>query len=419
VKMSLMERVTLTTKELKRVQVVQGMQERRIKGAEAAQLLGLSLRQVWRLAKTYREKGAIGMIHGNRGRTSPRRISNTVRTRLLELARTVYQDYNDQHLTEKLAEDHGIELSRPTVRRIRRAAGLGSPRKRRAPRHRKRRERFPQAGMLLQMDGSNHRWLEGRGPRLTLIAAIDDATSRVVGALFREEEDTAGYMMVLEAISRSHGLPMAIYADRHTIFQSPKEPTIEEQLAGIFPRSQLGRMLHELDIQYIPAYSPQAKGRVERLFGTLQDRLVKTLREANASSLEEANQALKAFLPRFNRRFSRKAQQPGSAYRPWPPTLHRRDTFCFKYSRTVSNDNTISFGGCNLPIPPGPKRRSYARAQVQVRHHPNGQLSIFHQGQRLATFEPSDAAPLRVGRFEPAASRRGTSHMETVQSLRR
>ncbi len=403
-----MERVTLTTKELKRVQVLQGVQERRIKGVEAAQLLELSLRQVWRLAKTYREKGAVGVVHGNRGRTSPRRVSDTVRTRLLELARTVYQDYNDQHLTEKLAEDHGIDLSRSTVRRIRRAAGLGSPRKRRAPRHRKRRERYPQAGMLLQMDGSNHQWLEGRGPRLTLIAAIDDATSRVVGALFRQEEDTAGYMMVLEAISRTHGLPMAIYADRHTIFQSPKIPTLEEQLAGVSPRSQLGRMLDELDIQYIPAHSPQAKGRVERLFQTLQDRLVKKLRETDAHTLEEANRALHDFLIHFNARFTQKAPQPGSAYRPWPRSLRRQDLFCFKYSRTVGNDNTISFGGCNLPIPPGPKRRSYARAQVQVRHHLNGQLSIHYQGERLTTFKPSDAAPLRVGQFMPATSQRRT-----------
>jgi len=396
-----MERVTLTIKEWKRAQVLHDMQERRITGRQAAQVLGLSLRQVWRLAKSYREKGEQGLAHGSRGRPSPRRVSESMRKKVLQLATTTLMDYNDHHLTEKLAEDHAINLSRSTVRRIRRSEGLPSPRKRRAPRYRMRRERYPQAGMLLQMDGSHHQWLEERGPRLSLLAAIDDATSEVVGAIFRKEEDAAGYMLLLESISRSHGLPMAIYADRHTIFQSPKEPTIEEQLAGTLPRSQFGRLLDELDIQLVPAHSPQAKGRVERLFGTLQDRLVKALREANASSLEEANHALKSFLPHFNRRFRREPAQPGSAYRRWPACLHRSDFFCFKHARTVSSDNTISFAGHILPIPQGPRRRTYARARVEVRHHLDGQLSVHYQGERLATFKQSDIAALRAGRLEP------------------
>jgi len=267
------------------------------------------------------------------------------------LARGEYSDYNDTHFTEKLAEAHGIKLSRSTVRRLRRAIGQGSPRKRRAPRHRKRRERYPQAGMLLQIDGSPHDWLEGRGPHLALIAAIDDATGQVPHALFREEEDAAGYFELILEISRSHGLPQAVYSDRHTIFQSPKKATLQQKLAGELPRSQFGRLMDELAVELIQALSPQAKGRVERLFQTLQDRLVKELREANASTREEANQVLSTYLPKFNVHFGVEPAQDASAYRAWPADLRPEEVFCFKHQRTVNNDNTISFDGHRLQIP--------------------------------------------------------------------
>jgi transposase InsO family protein len=221
---------------------------------------------------------------------------------VLTLTSTRYPDFNDHHLTDILAEEHGIHLSRSSVRRLRREAGLASPRKRRAPRHRSWRQRLPQTGMLLQVDGSWHPWLEDRGPWLCLIAAVDDATGHVPWAVFRPQEDAAGYFMLLEHLSHTHGLPLAVYADRHTIFQSPKKASVAEELAGKLPRSQLGRLLDELAIQLIPAHSPQAKGRIERLFGTLQDRLVKALRQAGASTLEEANQVLQHFLPAYNTR---------------------------------------------------------------------------------------------------------------------
>ena len=229
-------KVTLNMKEQKRLRVLNEVEAGRLTGKQAAELLGLSVRQVRRLIASYREKGAAGLAHGNRGRISKRRIPEAVRERILELARTTYLDYNDRHFTEELAERHGIVVSRSTVRRLRRGAGLGSPRKRRTPRHRGRRPRYPRSGMLTQVDGSPHDWLEGRGKRLTLIASIDDATNEVPAAVFREQEDSAGYFMVMRDISKTHGLPMAVYADRHTIFQSPKKATIEQQLAGEEPR---------------------------------------------------------------------------------------------------------------------------------------------------------------------------------------
>jgi transposase len=396
------KRVTLTIKELKRLKVMQEMEAGRMTASEAAGSLELSVRQVRRLMAAYRERGAEGLAHGNRGKASTRRTPEAIRKRVVVLASKEYKDYNDQHFTEELEERHGVRLSRSTVRRIRRAAGQGSPRKRRAPKHRQRRERRPVKGMLLQTDGSDHDWLEGRGPGLTLIAYIDDATGEVPGAVFRDEEDAAGYMLALRAISQTHGLPLEVYADRHSIFQSPKEPTLEEQLAGKQPRSQFGRALDELHIRIIPAYSPQAKGRVERLFETLQDRLVKELRRANACTCEQANQVLVDYLPSFNRRFKKEAAQSGSAYRPWPADLRPDDVFCFKFTRVVALDNTISFSGHKLQIPPGPNRRSFARARVELRQHLDAHLSVHYQGHTIATFEAADAGPLRVGKFTPA-----------------
>jgi transposase len=395
------KRVTLTVEEQKRLKVITEIEAGRMTGREAAEMVGLSLRQVRRLIAAYRKEGAAGLAHGNRGRPSPRRTPEEVRRYILKLARGTYHDYNDTHFAEKLGEQHDLYVSRSTVRRLRRSIGQGSPRKRRAPRHRSRRERYMQPGMLLQIDGSHHKWLEKRGPKIVLIAAIDDATNEVPYALFRDQEDAAGYFELMQTISQSHGLPLAVYADQHTIFQSPSKPTVEQQLSGGLPRTQFGRLMDELAIEPIPALSPQAKGRVERLFGTLQDRLVKELREAQACTIEQANETLLGYLPRLNERFSVPPAQPGSAYRSWPDDLRPQDVFCFKHQRTVSNDNTISFDGKRLQIPPGPQRTSYARARVDVHQLLDGRLLICYKGETLVTYEPAVPGPVRVGKFTP------------------
>jgi transposase len=396
------KRVTFSMNEIKRLYVMQQIGEHQLTGPQAAELLGLSLRQIRRLFAKYREEGAPGLVHGNRGRTPNNRIEEAVQAKIWELAQEAYQDYNDSHFTEELAEEYGLEVSRSSVRRIRRQNGQPSPRKRRSLRHRSRRVRKAQAGMLLQTDGSRHDWLEGRGPWLSLIAYIDDATNQVAGATFRDEEDAAGYFLGLQEICLTQGIPAAIYADQHTIFQSPTQATLEQELAGETPRSQLGRLLDELGIELIAARSPQAKGRVERLWQTLQDRLVKALRKAGASNREEANRALADFLPKFNQRFQVAPAQPATAYVPWPKDYRPEDYFCFKHTRTVTNDNTIPFDGHRLQIPPGPQRRSYARAKVDVWQHLDARLEVRYQGQSLATFEPATDAPVRVHKFQPA-----------------
>ena len=252
--------VILTMKEQHKLKMVIDYEAGKVHAQRAAELLGISKRQFRRLVAAYRQKGIAALAHGNRGREPANRISEQVRQEILRLAKETYQDYNDCHFTEELAEQpEPIVVSRSTLRRIRRAAGQGSPRKRRAPEYRSHRERYPQAGMLLQTDGSRHDWLEGRGPWLTLVGMIDDADNEVPGAVFREEEDAAGYFLVLQQVCLSKGLPQAVYADQHTIFQSPSQPTVEQELSGELPRTQFGRLVDELGIQLIAARSPQAK----------------------------------------------------------------------------------------------------------------------------------------------------------------
>src|SRR3990172_4956428 len=226
------QEVPWTVREQKRLFGVTEVLACRWRASQAAAKLALSLRQMRRLLAAYRRDGPAGLIHGNRGRPSPRRLPSDLCQRVVELARTHYPDYNDHHIADVLDEEDNLHLSRSSLRRLRHQAGLASPRKKRPPRHRSWRERRPQAGMLLQLDGSKHDWLEGRGPELCLIAAVDDATGQIPWALFRPEEDAAGYFLLLQRLSRSHGLPLAIYADRHTIFQNPKKASIREQLAG-------------------------------------------------------------------------------------------------------------------------------------------------------------------------------------------
>lgn len=391
----------MNKKEIKRMYVIQQVEDKRLSGAEAAKHLGLTLRQVRRLVVRYREKGAPGLVHGNRGRGAHNRIEEQVQAEIQRLAEEEYRDYNDSHFTEELAEAHGIVVSRSTVRRVRRAMGQKSPHKHRRAQHRKRRERKEKEGMLLQADGSRHDWLEGRGPWLTLVGYIDDASGEVSGAVFREAEDAAGYFAGLKEICQQKGIPGGIYADRHTIFQSPGKATLEQELAGEQPKSQYGRLLDELGIELIAAQSPQAKGRIERLWGTLQDRLVKELRKAGANKLEEANEVLQRYLPKYNRRFRVEPAQPGTAYLPWPKEYKTDDFFCFKHMRTVTNDNTLPFDGQRLQLPPGPGNQSYAHKRVEVRQHLDGRLEVRYHAQRLAIFTPQPDEPLRVNKFSP------------------
>jgi transposase len=393
--------ITMTSREQRRAWVLTRVLKAELTMTEAAETLRLSERQLWRLRAVFERDGPAGLVHGNRGRPSGRRLDAALRERIVELRRTTYGDVNDTHLAELLAEREDIEVSRPSLQRILRAAGLASPRRRRPPRHRSRRERMAAEGLLLQLDGSRHDWLEGRGPWLTLVGAIDDATGMVPAATFRDQEDTAAYLEILQLTITAHGLPGALYHDRHSAFAptspGPAEPGAPDEL------SQVGRALVELGIGSIVARSPQAKGRIERLWGTFQDRLVVELRLAGVVDRAGANELLASFLPRFNARFAVPAADPLPAWRPVPGDVRLDRVLVFKYRCKVARDHTIRLDGRILQLPPGRGGRSYAGRLVEVHLRLDGSIVAFDGPRELAVRSaPADPAQLRAqGRLRP------------------
>lgn len=385
------ERLIVTTKDQQRIETLSHWLSGALTVAEAAALLGRSERTAWRLRAAFRAGGVDRLVHGNRGRASPRRLPAATRARIIELARTRYRGVNDSHLAELLAADEGIVIGRSSLRRLLRAAGLASPRKRRPPRYRSRRERMAQAGLLVQLDGSPHPWLEDRGPRLTLVGGIDDATGIVVAATFREHEDGAGYLQLLAEMCRTHGIPAAVYRDRSGIF-APTRPGGPLGDAG----AQVGRAFAELGITSIAARSPQAKGRIERLWGTFQDRLVSELRLAGAADRASANRVLAEFLPRFNGRFAVAPAVASPAWRPVPADLGLERVCAFRYRRVVGNDNTVRVEGAVLQLPPARGGRGLAGRRVEVQLRLDGQLLVQVDGRTLlAVSAPPDPARLR------------------------
>jgi len=416
----------MSLRQWKRLDAVERIGRGTLTVREAAAVLGLCERQVRRLRRAVRERGACGVVHGNTGRASPRRIAERVREHLVELRRKKYAGFNDQHFTEKLCEIEGLRISRASVQRLLRAAGIGPPRRRRAPKHRRRRERKPQAGLMMLWDGSRHEWLEDRGPMLCLMGAIDDATGELLpGAHFVEQECAAGYLRVLQAIAQEKGLPFSAYMDRHgSLKRNDEHWTLEEELRGVQDPTQVGRALQALEIEVIYALSPQAKGRVERLWGTLQDRLVSELRLAGATTRERANAVLQAFRPEHNRRF---AIAPADGTPAWRPVRRGTDLarICsFHYEATVLPDNTVRLAGRVIDIPPGPRKRSYAGARIEVRQLLDGSWRVYLGADLIATHAATTTAELRTvprrRRRPPSAAwnGRGDAHRPTPSGAR-
>jgi transposase len=372
----------LSQKELQRVSVISSYAKGDMACARAAELLSLSIRQVKRLKKRLREQGEAALAHANRGRPSSRRLPARVRQAVVRLARSTYAGFNDHHLCEKLCEVEGFSLSRETLRRLLREAGLGSPRKRRAPAHRQRRLRSAREGELVQLDGSPHDWLEGRGPRLTALGLQDDATGKILAAQFFPSEAAAGYLALLRQLLRARGVPLAFYGDHSGIFvRNDDFWSVEEQLAGKRQPTQFGRALEQLGITFIAARSPQAKGRVERLWGVLQDRLCSELRLAQARDLDSANTVLRAFIADYNRRFARRPREMQTAWRPAPENLDR--ICCFVHERVVSKDNIVQWEGQRFQIPQQSQRFSFAGAKVHLYQALDGSLSLYYRDIRL------------------------------------
>ncbi len=397
-----MRTITLNPKQQRAVEILTRLEAGALDIGTAAELLGVSSRQVRRKRLRFRDEGFEAVVHGNRGRSPVNRTDPAIVDRILALAGPggKYHDLNVCHLEELLAgPQEDIIIGRSTLDRLLRQAGLRKGTGASAPVHRRRRARRPAEGMLLQIDASPFDWLEGRGPRASLIGAIDDATGKIVFLIFRPTEDQIGYLLLLRTVALDYGLPMSIYHDRHTILRSPKRPTLEEELAGHSPMSQIQRVMAQLGIESIPAYSPQAKGRIERLWGTLQDRLTKELRLAGITTLEAANAFLADFTPRYNARFAKAPQDPNSAWVMLPPDLDLNYYFAIRESRKVRSDHCISFSGHLLQLLPGPRDPSLVDESVSVHVVPEGDIYLYH-GKRPIPYRhvPIHAAGTSAGK---------------------
>jgi transposase len=379
------EIITLTTAEMKKVLVIEKVIACQITVEEAAALLDLSTRQVLRIKKTYVEKGVQGIAHKNRGRKPVHSIPDSVKERVAELYRTKYHGSNNSHFAELLQEHESLTLSVSTIRRILLAKGIKQSKQRRRSRTHQPRTRKPQAGMLWQIDASPYAWLEDRGPELMLHGAIDDATGTVVGAVFRETETREGYFCVMQQAIQQYGIPLGLYSDRHTIFRSPNEKlTLEQELAGEKkPLSHFGKAMAELEITHIKAMTPQAKGRIERLWGTFQDRLVIELRLLGVGTLEEANQVLPKLIEKHNRKFAVKPKEAESAYRKLPKETNLDHVFTIREHRQIGPGQTLSYGGHLYTFVEKPTLRFEPKTLVEVRKTVQGDLFVWHQGQAL------------------------------------
>ena len=365
----------MNQREQARLQVLNSLLAEHMTIEQASTLMGVSIRHTWRILAAYRKDGAAALAHGHRGRRAPNTISEATKAAVLHLARTRYAGTNHTHMSELLREHEGIDIARGSRRRLLVSAGENSPRGRRPPKHRVRRQRMPREGMLIQIDDSHHRWLGGDGPQFTLLLAVDDATGVVVNALFSELENTRSYFLLMHGLIRRCGIPIALYADRHAVFKHTPSP----ETAGA--PTQFSRAIDELGIQLIFARSPQAKGRVERTAGTFQDRLVTELRLVGATTIDDANVVLNEFLQRFNSRFKVPARELEVAYRAVDGGMCLERILCFKYRRRVARDNTVRYRWHTLQLLPGTDRPSYAGAVVDVIEGLDGCLAVQHEGR--------------------------------------
>jgi transposase len=405
----------LSHKEANRLHVMKLVNAGTMTAAAAAQVLGLTKRQVFRLKTGIRRDGPSALAHGNRGRKPGNATTDEHRRLVVEKATDDYKGGSYEHMAELLGLRDGLKVGPKTVGRILKQAGVAHEHSHRAPKRFRRRERAAAEGVLVQTDASFHDWLEGRAPWLSLHGIVDDATSQILALHFREHEDGIGYFTVLRQVITAHGVPLAIYSDRHTIFLSPKDGklSIEEQLARKTVKlTQFGRALDQLEIRHIKARTPQAKGRIERLWGTLQERMVLEMRLADIGSLAEANAFLPGFIERYNARFAVPPRQatPGYRAKPHPATLP--GIIGFQHERKASKDSTISFEGTTYSLE---AKKLRAGASVLVLVDLDGTLRARYDGLRydLVAWEKPlapEAAPLLPEKPAPAPRKPPSNH---------
>jgi Winged helix-turn helix len=392
--------------------VLSRWERRELSMLEAGELLGMSERQFRRYRDRFEEEGEAGLLDRRLGKPSPKRIGAAEIGRMLQLYRTVYRGWNVRHFHEHGSRDHKFAWGYTWTKTQLHAAGLVERAKRRGA-HRRKRERKPCEGMMLHQDGSRHSWLAGQPP-LDLIVTMDDATSMIYSAFLVEEEGTASTFAALLDVFTAQGLPCSLYTDRgsHYFYTDKAGEAVDKDCL-----TQVGRALDRLGIEHIPAYSPEARGRSERMFATLQDRLVKEFEHAAIHDAETANRWLReVYLPAHNARFAKSAALAEKAFVAADPAL-LRETLCVEEERVVARDNTVAYQGLKLQVPESRMRAHYVKARVKVREYPNGSLAVFHGPRCIGRYEASgrqiiDPTPASLAPCSPP-SRRG---LETVVS---
>ena len=370
--------VSMSEREFSRLDVLSDMDSGRIRVGEACDLLGLKRRQVFRLLRGLRDRGAVALVSTRRGQPSNNRLPARVRDLAVAIIKERYCDFGPTLAGEKLAQFHDCRVSCETLRKWMIEEGLWLDRRRRLPPVHQPRNRRSRIGELIQIDGSDHDWFEGRAPRCSLIAYIDDATSRLMHAAFVPSESTFDYLRETKSYVVRYGRPIAFYSDKFSVLRVNRKDA-----AGGDGMTQFGRALHALNIDIICANSSQAKGRVERAFGTLQDRLVKELRLAGIASIAAANAFLPAFMADYNARFGKEPAQAADGHRPLACDCVLDDVFAWKEERTVTKNLTLQYDKVLFLLEPNETTRPLARKRVTIIDYPDGRLAIRHDGVDL------------------------------------
>ena len=369
-------RITMSQKESNRLYVIHQVINKAITQKEAGLLLGITERQVRRIARNVKREGATGICHRSRGKRPPNWIADKIKVKVTVLCRNRYKEFGPTLVSEKLLAVHGSKVSNETLRKWFQQEHIPYKGRKKRP-HRQWRERKAHWGEMVQMDGSHHDWFEGRGPVCVLMGYIDDATGRVYGR-FYEYEGTLPAMDSFKRYIRQYGLPQSVYLDRHSTYKSMARQTIEEELGDIRPMSHFEKSLAELGVEVIHAYSPQAKGRIERLFGTFQDRVVKEMRLAGVTSIVEGNAFLESYLPEYNRMFAREAAKKADLHRPVVNKRALDTILSIKTERALRNDFTVSHNKKLYQI-----KNNIRAKKVTVEERTDGSMRIVYNGLRL------------------------------------
>lgn len=402
------EYITMKAKETERISVMEDLKEKRIKQKQAAKVLRITTRQVRRVFARYKADGAAGLAHKSRGRVSNRAIAQGRKDRAIELVKKHYPDFGPTFAHEKLVENHAVECSVSTIRREMIKQGLWQPKKRKLDKTYPYRQRRACVGELAQLDGSPHAWFEDRAQACTLIAFIDDATSRIMDGEFVDYEGTFTFFGVTQHYLTTHGKPLALYVDRHSTFKINRQASIEEELRDTQAQSQFARAMEELRIELIFALSPQAKGRAERMFETLQDRLVKEMRLEGISSKEEGTRYLReVYIPKHNKKFAVPPREPGNLHRLLLLQDDLARIFTVQSQRVVSKDLLVQYKNILYQLKPSNGYRYAIRNQkINVAEDKQGEITFLYKDKQI---------PFTISLAEPI--KRNTNQVVTTKSF--